>query len=201
MTVTTLADVEAALVRSLTADELAHVDRIIGQVEGDVLLRLPGYDLGPASAETITLDGAYGDTLTLPKYPVTAVASVSQYGATVLATGYTWTEKGYLRRLSWDLWPSANGPTSTSWGGPAIPVTVTYTHGQGIGGSPLVALVAEVVAARLTGAGRQGVRSMSIDTYSESYESAPDRSIGGFDPRRLAPYRRRAIGSVPLVGA
>ena len=202
MAATTLADVEAALIRSLTPDELAHVDRIISQVEGDVLLRLPGYDLNPASAETVALPGSYEDTLTLPRYPVTAVTTVAQYGAALASTGYTWTEKGHLTRAAWDLWPSGNGPTSGTWGSPGLTVTVTYTHGQPADGSPLVAVIAETVAERLTGTGREGLRSMSLsgDTYTESYGSDSNARPVGVDPRRLAPFRRSRVGSVRLVG-
>lgn len=195
MAVTTLVDVEAALVRSLTTDELAHVDRIIGQVEGDVLLRLPGYDLNPASAETVTIPGVYDETITLPRYPVTAVSSVTQHGAVIDPAGYTFTEKGYLTRQSWDLWPSANGPTATSWGSSAL--TVTYTHGQGAEGSPLVAVIADMVASRLTGAGRGGVRSVSLGDFAESYDNGAGSTA---DRRRLAPYRRSSLGTVRLVG-
>lgn len=199
MTVTTQADVEAALVRSLTADELTHVDRIIELVEAEVLGRLPGYDLAPASEETIMLSGSYDGTLTLPSYPVTDVASVSVDGVALSSAGWDWTARGYLTRVYGGL--AFDGPDPVgSWATPASTVSVTYTHGQGAAGSALVLVIAEAVASRLSGAGREGIVAMSIDTYSERYQTSEVKATAGaVDPKRLAPFRRSAMGSVTLT--
>lgn len=189
MAVTTLEDVEATLVRPLTLEEQAAASRLVELVEAEVLGHLPGYDLGPASTETVAVTGSY-EQLKLPRYPVTAVTAVSVNGAALAASTWSVTPKGYLTLPA--EFPSGNGPDG-SW---TPVVTVTYTHGQPAAGSPLVLLVAEAVASHLQAAGSQGLRSMSLGDYSEAYESR--RPVGLVDRARLNPYRRSGIGSILL---
>jgi len=196
VSVTTTEDVEAALVRQLTDAELGVVYRVLDLVEAEVLVHLPGYDLEPVSSETVTVTARHGETLYLPRYPVTAVLAVSVNGVALAASLWSVSAKGVLT-LSADV-PSANGP---EWGwGWGSTVTVTYSHGQPAAGSPLVLLIAEAVASHLRAAASDGLRSMTLGDYSESY--GPQSSSGGLvDRKRLAPYRRSAVGSIVLTGA
>jgi hypothetical protein len=189
VSVTSIVDVEAALLRSVTTEELGFVSRLIDLTETDILSRLPGYDLNPVSTETVTVTGTYEEVLTLPRYPVTAVSAVSVNGVALAAGGWSVTTKGRLSVL---------GSAPGYWGGPTSTVTVTYSHGQAVE-SPLVLLIADLVASRLADAGRQGVRSMSVDSdaYSEAY-GPPNTPVPG-DVKRLAPYRRASIGSIVLT--
>lgn len=202
MAVTTPADVEAVLLRPVDIGEQGGLDRILQLVEAEVLLHLPGYDLGPATTETVTLTGSYGEPLTLPRYPVSAVTAVLVNGVAQVSTAWSFTSKGvltFLPRVSSgagpDRWLSSNGP-DWEWMR-AAPVTVTYTHGQPPAGSPLVLLIAEMAAARVVGAARSGLRSMSVDAYSESYDSAMAGKT--IDMRRLARFRRSQGGSIILT--
>jgi len=190
VTATTLADVEAVLLRPVDIGEQGGLSRVLDLVEAEVLMHLPGYDIEPATTETVTLTGSYGEPLTLPRYPVVAVTAVSVNGAALAVSSWSVSPKGVLS-LPTDF-PSANGP---EWGWTST-VTVTYTHGHPAAGSPLVLLVAEAVASHLQAAGSQGLRSMSLGDYSESYESR--RPVGLVDRARLNPYRRSGIGSILL---
>lgn len=123
---------------------------------------------------TVVLPGSFGEKLTLPERPVTAVTAVA-IGDTALTvdTDYVWDGAHTLfRGTKVDGVLSVNGPDYLidgwgDWGGPGAQVEVTYTHG-------FATIPADIKGVCLALAARSmqspdGVNSESVGTYSVSY--------------------------------
>lgn len=80
------------------------LDLAIGRVEDEV-----GQSL-PQATETVTLDGTGTKQLVLPRWPVTAVSSVTVDGDTLdFDDDWRWSRTGVLWRID-DWWPEENEP-------------------------------------------------------------------------------------------
>lgn len=78
-----------------------------------------GHDVRLVEDDVVTLDGNGRESLLLPVWPTTAVASVVLDGTTLVeGTDYAWSEAGLLRRLGCRSWPDR-----------LRCLTVTYSHG------------------------------------------------------------------------
>lgn len=194
-------DVEAALVRNLTAAELVFVERLLGQASA-VVRRWCHQQIDRVVGDVVTVEGDGTDFLLLPELPIVSVASVVINGVTVAASSYDVIDGGlrvagtYLpseRRFDW-------GPGGW-W--PFLPIVVTYTHGFDVGVyADVVGVVADLVAGRVrTGTSNPGgVVSESIGSYAVGFGHTPpamEMRLTVDQKRTLGPFRR-TLASVPV---
>lgn len=109
----TEADLEALVGHAV---DTTRATLLLDLAEGEVLAAA-GVPVYEQLGEVITVHGTGSDTILLPSYPVTAVASVTVDGTLVDTDLYTWTRAGVLERVS------------GAWTVGRDNVAVTYTHG------------------------------------------------------------------------
>lgn len=128
--------------------------------------------------DTLTVSGTWAQTIELPEPPVEAVGSVTLDGeALVVAVDYEWVAG------SRTLWRAAG------WGGPRVPVVVTYTHGYAT--APDDVRTVTVALASRYWANPEVVSGRTLDQQSWQYgRSYHDLTVG--ERRTLDRYRRTA---------
>lgn len=194
MPLATQANVEALLLRALTANELIHFAALAALADTAIEGELPGFTLA-ADSETVDVRVNLDGELWTPSYPVTAVTSVTFNGAAVADPDFE--AFGPIRPpASWgwsdkyrDAWP--HGAVAS----------VSYTFGYAPGDEPasLGLVAAEMVAAALTGP-QGGVRQEQLGDHMVGYS---DKAAGGRvrlddEQRRKVRRFRRQITSLPI---
>lgn len=202
-------DVAAILQRELTATELVYAARLIDMASG-MVRRYTRQDITAVTGEVLTLPGNWGQTITLPQRPVTAVTSVVINGATptyaqwklvgdelFIGTGSFQPDYGSSLFGGTGLWGPAGssaGPQATgaSWQGPQSGIVVTYDHGYATIPDDIVNEVAGMVALQISSP--VGVDKEVIGGYQATYAKSPVGGMSLTDETKsvLNFYRRRA---------
>lgn len=189
MTVTTTADVEARMVRQLTAEET----RVVGQLIGDVEAELAGWLGRPLTVRTVVGERPglvgwrwpVGVMIPLEATPVTSVSRVEVGGVDVTADAVV---RGWGLLLPWAV------ATTVEWD----EVVVDYTGGLAGSdptsdfGAALRGVVADLVIGRLGRLTEQttGVSRMSAEGFSVDVDAEWEDRVR----RRLARWRRPRVG-------
>jgi hypothetical protein len=198
-TAATATDVEDALVRSLTDDEAARVDRLIERAEAIVAGDMPGFTFGTGSEEA-ELEGDGDDYLVLPRYPVTAVTSVTIAGLALTDDDYRFDVLGRLRRRGSAIanpHDDALDGLRLRWPDAGTIIVVGYDYGFAASTVPgdITAVVAELVAAKLTNP--EQIVQEAIGDRSHTYA----RTLGAGDEltagqrHRLRHWRRNRFAA------
>jgi hypothetical protein len=174
MTIATQADVEALLLRPLTAGEATYIGDLLARADALIYRELPGVQFtGILTGQTATLDGKDDFEVWIPGRPVRAVASVTLNGATlVYGTDYDWSEFGDLARTSdTKIWPRAS--------------TIRVVHDYGYAAPPedVVAVAADIVKGGI--ANPSGYRQESVGSWSATYAEAVAAAMG-LQPNHVA---------------
>jgi len=208
-------DVAALLQRDLTSAELAWGNRLLTQAS-DIVRRYTRQTLNFVSNDTIVLPGTWGNTLTLPQRPISAVNSVLING--VAPTGYTvWKvldDTLYISTGAYQpdygvlLWGgsalygpagSNTGPqaTGSTWQGPNAHITVNYDHGYSTIPGDITNVTAGLVALAI--ASPVGVEQERVGNYQVKYTRSETGSmvLQAADKEVLNFYRKRTAS--PLV--
>lgn len=187
--------VAALLGRALTAAEQVRSARLLEFGEAAVEDALPGFSVAVGTEEAIVIP--HGGEVWTPRYPVSAVNSVTVAGSEVDAAAFTFTEKGLIRFVRSVAWPFDRDY-------PTLGTTVVVDYDFGL--DPPPAAVANVVAASVVAVLRRqasnadGVLSESIDGYSVTFDRDEVRSLAvSVDPAALRRWSRTRQVSVPLV--
>jgi hypothetical protein len=107
--------------------------------------------------DEIVLDGNGRDSLLLPVWPTTAVASVALDGGELVeGTDYAWSEAGILRRLGCQVWPDK-----------LRCLEVTYSHGWAV--IPTDISDAVIDQARTTYRVEPGIQSQAVGGQSVTF--------------------------------
>lgn len=126
--------------------------------------------------DVVTLDGNGRESILLPVWPTTAVASVVLDGVTLVeGTDYSWSEAGILRRLC-GHWPNR-----------LRCLVVTYTHGWLVIPDDVVEAVLDQAQIMFTV--RPGVQSMT--TGAQSVTFGTQGAVGATDTWSKAVVRHR----------
>ena len=175
MTIATQADVEALLLRDLSAAEQPYIEALLGRADALIYDHLPGVTFDAlVEAATVTVHGNGTDELWLPGRPVIAVDSVAIDGETLDATEYTFTKWGPLRRLF------------GHWGSRSTEIAVTWDYGQDGADDAVVQVAADLV--RWSFANPTNVRQETIGQYSVTYATETISAL------TLLPGHRRILG-------
>jgi hypothetical protein len=161
VTIATQADVEALLLRPLSAGEATYITQLLERADGLIYRELPGFTVtGVVNSSTATLDGSDNFEVWVPGRPVVSVTSVTLNGATLrYASDYDWSEFGDLSRTSEPkVWP--RGST----------VKAIYKYGLAAPPVDLIAVAADVVKAGI--ANPSGYRQESVGSWSATYAEA-----------------------------
>ncbi|MFE2600112.1 mobile element protein [Streptomyces sp. NPDC059396] len=109
--------------------------------------------------DMVTLDGNGRESMLLPVWPTTAVASVTLEGKLLVeGVGYSWSDMGVLRRLGGARWPDR-----------LRCLTVVYSHGWAIGTMPEDISEAVIDQARTIATVTPGVQSKAVGGQSVTY--------------------------------
>lgn len=201
MTVST-DDVLVLLGRAFTGDEEDRASRLVEMAEAAVESALPGFNF-TAGTETATLHLEDHDgILWTPKYPVTAITSVTSAGTALPSSAYTFNEQG--RILVFDAASYVvNASHYDLWCGPVV---VDYDFGLDPVPADMAGFVAGLVAGtlRAQGVNADGLRSESIDGYARTFSDAETAAAIGANLASLASsmlprrWQRLRQVSVPL---
>ena len=208
-------DVAAILQRPLTATELVSAARLLGMASG-MIRRYTRQDITAVAADVLTLPGNWGQTITLPQRPVTAVASVVINGANpvyaqwkvigddlFIGTGSFQPDYGSSLWGGTALWGPAGSSqgiqaTGASWQGPQSSVVVTYDHGYVIVPDEIVNEVAGMVALQISSP--VGIDKEVIGGYQAVYAKSP---VGGMsltdETKAVLNFYRRRVASVSIA--
>ena len=199
-TAATVTDVEDYLGRDLSADT-ARIERLITRAEGIVAGDMPGLTFG-AGTETVTLYGDADEVLWLPKYPVTAVTSVTIDGVALVAGDYTVGTLGNLRRLSSSISDPQLSGTPGLWPDAGTAIVVTYDYGISSSACPpeLSAVVTELVAGRVANPEQLTQESMGDRSHSYAAPAAAGAgdSLSAGQRNRLRHWRRFRFASARI---
>lgn len=123
-----------------------------------------GLTVDEVADETITIEGNGRNSIQLPEYPVTAIASISLDGTLLVEDDdYSWTSAGVLHRL-----PIGGLRT---WTGT---IEIEYTHGYATGDIPAVLRLVCLQAAARAWINPEGYGSETIGRYSVTYAGGRD---------------------------
>lgn len=193
----TVTDIEAILGRDLTTEEAYRVPRLIEMAEAAVSRALPGFSLVEGD-ETVTIVG-HGNEIWTPKYPVTAINSLT-VGAAVFTDGsYTFDDKGkitfgeqtILNAFEIEPW---------AWYSEPGPFTIDYDFGLAELPADIAGAIAGAVAVQI----RQyainpgNVKSESLGAYSVTYSDSEAIGITDSLRHQLRGWRRNAQVSVAM---
>lgn len=92
-------DVEALLVRPLTAAEATYCPTLLAAASNKVRSYVR-QDLSQTVGDTVTLNGNWGTRLTVPQWPVTNIASVSVRGNSLAPHTFAWDRFGNIDVVS-----------------------------------------------------------------------------------------------------
>jgi hypothetical protein len=158
--IATVADVEAALVRSLEPAEAEHIDALLSVADARIAEELPGVRFtGILTNQTAVLRGDGDVEVWLPGRPVRKVTSVTVDGSPLGPAYYLWHDFGDLTRIG--------GPGRWLYG---QSIVVNYDFGWPGPPAPVVSVAAELVKRWLSAPA--GVRQESIGQYSTTYATA-----------------------------
>jgi len=167
VTIAIQADVEAVLLRTLTANESTYIAALLGRVDALIFGELPGYKFdGVANDSAVDLIGLGTFEVWLPGRPVTKVESVTLDGAPVPAavyreTGFTWHRFGDLS-YEGGVWPL--GST----------IHVVYDYGLAAAPADLKWVAADIVRQGLTTPAGSNVQSQRYDDYAVTFFAAAE---------------------------
>jgi hypothetical protein len=157
MPIATQADVEARLLRPLTAVETTYLSALLAKADGEVYGVLPGYRFsGVVNNESLVLRGSGTGELWLTGKPVIAVDSVTVDGRVLDPTEYDWHPYG-------DLNLTTEGRVFEI----GHPVTVVYDYGLAAPPVDVINVAADMIAGAMTNP--SGYRQETIGQYSTSY--------------------------------
>lgn len=170
-----------------TAEDLRRFLRrtTIDAAEAELVLELASetiraevaQQIDPVAADTYLSPPEPGRVLLLPELPVTDVASVTEYGQTLLAgTDYTWSSAGTVTRCG-QAWPVE-----------ARAVVVTYDHGYADIPGQVRAVCLQLAARAYVNP--QQRTSISIGDYSESFAAGGQGRTGRLE---ITPYEQRQL--------
>lgn len=183
----TRANVEALLLRALTAAEAEHFDALAAMADAAVEAELPGLALEPG-AETATVRvNADGEVWT-PRYPVVSVASLTIDGSPVLVDEPV-DAYGPLRAPSAADWRSKWAP---SWPDGAV-AQVTYAFGFDVPPPGLALIAAEALVVAMLGP-RGGLQQEQLGDHMQGFRGSVIGGAVRFDEaqlRKLRRFRRR----------
>lgn len=183
MALATIADVEARIGRTLTADEATKASAWLNDASALFVQRsMQQFEVGESRVRVFTNKGI----VRLIQRPVIAIVDVKDINGNPV--DYTW--DGF--QSLYDL-------------GTVGPLEVTYEHGSDIIPEAVVAVVAGMVARTLSIAGDAvaGVTQQSVGPFSQSYASW---AVGGqimLSPAEAAvadSYRSKLMGNASLLG-
>lgn len=193
-----------------------RIDRLIEMVSGSVVT-YTGQEFDEDS-ETVTILPIDG-IVRLPQHPVTAIASVTQYGAVLTSEMYDFTPNGYLTpkyppgAMSPELWDLPDDGLNDQFPSydyleqlgkwQLAPLTITYSHGYPDGESPddIKLVIAEKVAEKYatSWAAVGGMASEKIEGYEASWRAmAAGQGWNQAHKMTLDAYRRSGFASVRL---
>lgn len=189
MSLASVADVEALLRRSLTAQETVYVTRLLGMADASIEAELPGVAFtGEVTGEVATFRLVVADAeIWLPWRPVNQVTEVLVDGDVLDAQRYVASRWGPLR-LSCGAWPSGRD------------IQVTWDYGFASPPGDIVTLAADLVYRAVNDPGNK--RQRTIGQYSETNAVAgePALALTGDHLRRLRRYRTKRT-SIPIESA
>jgi len=175
VTFATQADVEALLLRELSAAEQPYIDGLLERADALILDYLPGVTFdGEVDGEVVTLRGNGTDELWLPGRPVRAVDTVTIDAELLDPTEYTFSRWGPLRRLC------------GYWGGRDRVIEVAWDYGLASAPPAVVQVAADL--ARWSFANPGNARQETIGQYSVTYATET------FSGVELLPGHRRILG-------
>ena len=195
-TAATIVDVEDLLGRSLST-ESARIGRLIVRAEGTLSMDMPGLTFGEGT-ETVTLEGDGDDVITLPRYPVTAVASVTVDDIVLDPADYRFNVLGQLHRRYSGIGAQHDSGFRGRWPDAGVDIVVTYSFGWGASAVPpaVTGIVAELVARRV--ANPEQIVQQSVGDRSQTFAGASpdtDRLTPG-QTNLLRNWRRNRAASV-----
>jgi hypothetical protein len=181
-------DVRAVLGFNLSAVEVETVNRELAPFVTEAARSYMRRTISRVDDDDAVLQGVDGRKLVLGERPVHAVGPVTVDGVEV--ADFRWTRRGALWR-------------DAGWGGPAVEVEVTYSHGfdtvpDDLRFATATACARLVVQRRAqesaSGEGMLGVASVSVEGYEVTYPADRALATFGFTIGELCVldrYRRR----------
>jgi hypothetical protein len=170
VTIAVQSDVEAVLLRPLTANESTYIAALLAKADGLIFGELPGWKFnGLVNDAAIDLIGTGSFEVWLPGRPVMKVESVTLDGALLPASYYSWHAFGDLAREAGGWWYDRIGG-----GYPAVwprgsTVHVVYDYGLAAPPSELVSVAADLVRVGITSPSSSNVQSQRFDDYAITY--------------------------------
>lgn len=192
---TTVADVEDLLDRTLP--NTSRVERLIARAEGIVAADMPGlsFDTGTEEAR---LEGDGDDYIVLPRYPVTAVHSVTIEGTALPATDYSFDTLGRVRRLyAGSSSPHLLEGSRGRWPDAGVVIVVSYDYGFGATSvdPAIAAVVAELVAGRVNNPEHVTQESIGDRSHSFAETAGAGDDLTAGQRHRLRHWRRNRFAS------
>lgn len=163
MTIADQSDVEALLLRPLTASEETYIAALLTQADAVIADHLPNVRFTSQLLNQVaSLRGSGSTEIWLPGSPVIAVDSLSLDGVVLdPATDYDWSEWGDVARLpAGEIWPRASI------------IAVTWDYGLPAPPEAVVGVAADMVRWAITNP--TGVRQESIGQFSQTL------TVGGY---------------------
>lgn len=157
MTIADQGDVEALLLRPLSALEAQYIGELLRRADANILGELPGYKFdGVVTGHTETLRGSGAFDLWLPGRPILDVTSIIVDGDTLDPAGYEWFPFGDVHRVTGPgKWPRSST------------IDVTWDYGLEAPPADIVNIAADMVRWAITNP--TGVRQESVGQYSVAY--------------------------------
>jgi hypothetical protein len=161
MTIATQADVEALLLRPLSANEATYIADLLARADGLVFRELPGWRFTSVlNNQTATLPGTDHFETWFTGRPVVAVASVTLNGDLLrYGEDYDWHEFGDLSRTSGTkMWARTDD------------IDVVYSYGLAAAPEDIVAVAADLCVSAISNP--TGIRQETVGQYSYTLADA-----------------------------
>lgn len=195
-------DIEAVLLRGLTANEETYVERLTEMAEAQIESLLPGFSVDTGTVEDEVIPYNDPTVMWTARYPVDEITSLSIDGTEAVSTSYRWNEKG---RIELGRWVSTDDfEINLSGFAPWSQITTSYAYGL----APLPANVAHDIAVAIAEHFRRAVenpgnvQTKSLGSFSVTHFPAPSGFTGGLTPLAstlVKRWSRTSQVSVPLV--
>lgn len=207
-------DVESMLGRPLAGNELTYIANQLQKASG-LVRSYTRQQISQTLNDVVTLPGNWGESIQLPQFPVTNVASVVVNGATLAPSTYQWDRYGNIRMNTGSFQPDygaslfggSNGfmgpagssdgplPSGNSWMGPSAVIVVTYDHGYATIPDDIANMVAGVVALQISAG--VGITMEQVGGYKVMYQRSDGGALSLTDENKkdLRVYRRTATSS------
>lgn len=195
MPAATITDVEDLLGRSLTASA-DRVGRLITRAEGIIAGDMPGLAF-EAGTEDVTLEADGDEYIVLPRYPVTAIHSVTVAGTALAAGDYKFDTLGRVRRQVATIDVVAGDGTRGRWPDAGTVIVVSYDYGFGATSVDpnITAVAAELVAARMVNPEQVTQESMGDRSHSFASAAGAGDNLTDGQRHRLRHWRRNRFAS------